>query len=93
MYRVAVASLPREDLLTTASFLLNTQHIAEGAKEGDSKAEDGDGDGDGGVPGTLLGGSDFRADKVGDGVAAALGCNLLDHCDLMCVRVCFWGLE
>jgi len=47
MYRVAVASLPREDLLTTASFLLNTQHIAEGAKEGDSKAEDGDGDGDG----------------------------------------------
>lgn len=62
---------------------LNAQHIAEGAKEGDSKAKDGDRDGDRGVAGTLLGSGNFRADEVSDGVAAALGCNLLDHCDLL----------
>ena len=61
------------------SSFLDTQHIAEAAKEGDSKTKDGDRDGDRGVAGTLLGSGDFRADKVGDGVAAALGCNLLDH--------------
>lgn len=63
------------------SLPLNSQHIAEGAKEGDGKAKDGDRDGDRGVAGTLLGSGNFRADEVGDGVAAALGCNLLDHCD------------
>jgi len=58
---------------------LNAEHVAEAAKEGNSKTKDGDRDGNAGVSGTLFGGSDFRADEVGDGVAAALGLNLLDH--------------
>lgn len=69
--------------MSTEKTPLNAQHIAEGAKEGDGKAKDGDRDGDRGVAGTLLGSSNFRADEVGDGVAAALGSNLLDHCDLL----------
>lgn len=58
---------------------LDAEHVAEAAKEGDSKTKDSDRDGNAGVAGTLFGGSDFRADEVGDGVAAALGLNLLDH--------------
>lgn len=38
---------------------LDSQHIAEAAKEGDSETEDGDRDGDASVAGTLLGSSDF----------------------------------
>ena len=58
---------------------LDAQHIAQAAKEGDSQSKDSEGDRDGGVAGTLLGGSDLLADKVGESVAAVLGCNLLDH--------------
>lgn len=38
---------------------LDSQHIAEAAKEGDGKAKDGDRDSDASVAGTLLGSSDF----------------------------------
>ena len=58
---------------------LNAKRITKAAKEGDGKTKDGDRDGDAGVAGTLFGGSNFRTDKVGDGVSAALGLDLLDH--------------
>ena len=58
---------------------LNAEHITEAAKEGDGKTKDGDRDGDADVTSTLFGCSDFRTDEVGDGVAAALGLDLLDH--------------
>ena len=79
------------EMFSPAAASLDAQHIAEAAKEGDGKTKDGKGDGDRGVSGTLFGSSDFRANKVGDGVAAALGCDLLDHDGCVCCLFGRWG--